>query len=133
MSHENVDLVRRSFEAHARGGIEAALPFYAADFTWHAGPNWLEDDVYRGHDGARRLDAIFQRSFEDYALEVHEITAVGNRVLALYEATGRIRGSGAPLQQQIGLVISDFRDGTIGTVRSFFGWHAARDFIGPGE
>jgi hypothetical protein len=43
----------------------------------------LEDRVYRGHDGARRLDAIFSASFEDYSLVVHEIRAVGEQVIAL--------------------------------------------------
>jgi ketosteroid isomerase-like protein len=133
MSRPNADLVRRSFEAHARGGIEAAIPFYAADLTWHVGPGWVEDGIYRGHDGARRLDAVFMENFEDYALEVHELRAVEDRVLALFEATGRIRGSGAPVRQQVGLVMSDFHDGTIGAVRSFFSWKEARDAMGLAE
>src|SRR6185437_7532836 len=28
------EIVRRSFEAYASGGIEATLPFYAPDFVW---------------------------------------------------------------------------------------------------
>jgi ketosteroid isomerase-like protein len=133
MSGPNADLVRRSFEAHAKGGIEAALVFYAADFAWYPGPGWLEDSVYRGHEGARRLDAVFLENFDDYTLEVHEIRPVADRVLALYEATGHIRGSGAPVRQQIGLVMSDFRDGTIGAVRSFFSWKEAVDYMGLAE
>jgi ketosteroid isomerase-like protein len=133
MSRPNADLVRRSFEAHARGGIEAALVFYAPDFAWYVGPGWLEDGVYRGHEGARRVDAVFLENFDDYTLEVQEIRPVADRVLALYEATGHIRGSGAPVRQQLGLVMSDFHHGTIGEVRSFFSWKEALDYMGLAE
>src|SRR5260370_32155428 len=114
MSQENADIVSRSFEAHRAGGIEASLAFYAPDFVWDAGPHWVEDRIYRGHDGARRLDAILRESFEDYSLTVHEVRPVGERVLALYEATGRIRHSDLPLRQPVGIVLSAFRNGTIG-------------------
>jgi ketosteroid isomerase-like protein len=130
VSQPNVELVRRSFEAHDAGGIEASIPFYAEDCVWDAGPDWLEDRIYRGHDGLRRLDAIFKQNFEDYSLTVHEIRAAGDQVIALYEATGRIRGSGQPLSQPVAIVLSDFRDGMIGSVRSFFTWREALDTIG---
>jgi ketosteroid isomerase-like protein len=130
MSQENVEVVRKSFEAHRAHGIEGSLPFYAPDFVWDTGPDWIEDRLYRGHDGARRLDAIFRESFEDYALAVHEIRAIGVRVLALYEATGRIKDSGLPIRQPIGLVLSDFHDGMIGKVRSFFTWSEALEAVG---
>ena len=133
MSEANVEIVRRSFEAHRAGGIEAALPFYAPDFVWDAGPDWFEERIYRGHDGGRRLDAIFAENFEDYSLAVHEIRAVGEQVLALYEAIGRIRNSGFPLRQPVGIVLSDFRDGTIGKVRSYFSWREARRAVGLGD
>src|ERR1700730_11447694 len=133
MSQRNVELVRKSFEAHSAGGIEAALRFYAEDFVWDPGPNWIEDRVYRGHDGARALDAIFTQTFHDYVLEVHEIRDFGDRILALYEALGTVKGSGAAIRQPIGIVVSDFRDGTIGRVRSYFGWQDAREGVGLTE
>jgi ketosteroid isomerase-like protein len=133
MSEANMEIVRRSFEAHRAGGIEAALPFYAPDFVWDAGPDWFEERIYRGHDGARRLGAIFAGNFEGYSLAVHEIRAVGEQVLALYEAIGRIRNSGLPLRQPVGIVLSDFRDGMIGKVRSYFSWHEARRAVGLGD
>jgi ketosteroid isomerase-like protein len=133
MAQQNVEIVRKSFEAHSAGGIEASLPFYAPDFVWDAGPEWVEDRIYRGHDGARKLDAVFIDNFEDYALAVHEIRAVGDRVLALYEATGRIKDSGLPIRQPIGIVLSHFHDDMIGQVRSFFSWREALEAVGLDE
>jgi ketosteroid isomerase-like protein len=130
MSQENVEIARKSFEAHSAGGIEAALAFYSSDLVWDAGPEWVEDRVYRGQDGARRLDAVFIESFEDYALTLHEIRAVGEQVLALYEATGRIKDSGLPIRQPIGIVLSDIHDGAIGRVHSFFSWKEAVEAVG---
>jgi ketosteroid isomerase-like protein len=130
MSRENVELVRRSFEAYAIGGIEAALPFYASDFVWDPGAEWVEESVYRGHDGARRLDAIFLENFDDYSLELHEIRAVDTRVVALYEAVGRIKGSNATIRQPIGIVVDDIRDGKIAAIRSYFTWPRALAAVG---
>jgi ketosteroid isomerase-like protein len=133
MSQQHVELVRRSFEAHRSGGIEAALQFYAPDFLWDPGPDWIEDRVYRGHEGARALDAVFAATFEDYVLETHEIRAIDERVLALFEAIGRVKGSGAPLRQPVGIVVSGFRDSMIGEVRSFFSWREALEAVGLAE
>jgi ketosteroid isomerase-like protein len=130
MSQENVEIVKKSFEAHNAGGIDAALAFYDADLIWDAGPEWVEGRVYRGHEGARRLDAVFVGSFDDYRLTVHEIRAVGERVLALYEVTGRIKGSGLPIRQPIRIVLSDFDEGMIGRVQSFFSWKEALAAVG---
>jgi ketosteroid isomerase-like protein len=129
VAEEHVDLVRKSFEAHSAGGIEAALRFYAEDFVWDPGPDWIEERVYRGHDGARALDAIFADTFHDYVLQAHEIRAVGDRVLALYEAIGTVSASGPPVRQRLGIIVSDFHDGTIGKVASYFGWEGARAAI----
>jgi ketosteroid isomerase-like protein len=128
-----VALVQVSFDAHRAGGIEAALPFYSDNCTWDAGPGWVEDRIYHGHDGLRMLDGVFRENFEDYALTVPEIRDLGERVLALYEATGRIKGSGSPIRQPIGIVFSGFNDGKIGEARSFFSWREALEAVGLGE
>jgi ketosteroid isomerase-like protein len=129
----NVEIVRRSFEAYASGGIEAVLPFYTTDFIWDPGPEWVEDSVYRGHDGVRRLDAIFRENFDDYTLELHDVRAAGARVVALYEAVGRIRGSDRTIRQPIGIVIEDIRDGKIAATRSYFTWPRALAAVGLTE
>jgi ketosteroid isomerase-like protein len=133
MSQRNVELVRRSFEAYASGGIEATFPFYAPDIVWDPGPEWVEETVYRGHDGIRRIDAVFLESFDDYRLQLHDVRAAGDRVVALYEAIGRIKGSARTIQQPVGIVIDEVRDGKIAAVRSYFTWARALDAVGLQE
>jgi ketosteroid isomerase-like protein len=130
MSQEHVELLRKSFEAFNVGGIEALLPFCPPDVVWYSVAEWLEDPVYRGHDGARKLVGAFTDNFDDWGWEVHEIRDVGSRVVAHVEMTGRIKDSGVPIRQTMGLVSADFRDGTIGEARFFITWQQALESVG---
>jgi ketosteroid isomerase-like protein len=59
MSGEDVEIAQRSFVAYNSGGIEALLRLHAPDTVWYSLADWLEDPIYRGHDGARKLSAAF--------------------------------------------------------------------------
>jgi ketosteroid isomerase-like protein len=133
VSQENVEVVRASFEAFNAGGIEALLLLAPPDLAWYPVAEWLEDPVYRGHDGARKLTAAFTENFDDWAWEVHEIRDAGDRVVVLTEMTGQIRDSGVPIRQQIGIVSSDFRDGTAHETRFFRTWQEALKAVGLEE
>jgi ketosteroid isomerase-like protein len=129
MSQVNVELVRKAFEAFKSGGMESVLPFYAPDVVCYPISEWLEDPVYRGHDGALKLTA-WTDNFDDVAFEAHEIRDVQERVVVLAELTGQIKDSGVPIRQAFGVVYSDFRDGTTGEVRYFLSWQQALEAVG---
>jgi ketosteroid isomerase-like protein len=133
MSQENVEVVRNVFAAHRNHGIEAALPFLCADVVWDPGPDWIEDDAYRGRDGVRKLDAVWANNFDDYSLELHELRDLDDRVLGFYEMVGRIKDSDQEVRQPLGIIVSDFRDGMIGGVRSFRSWQLALEAVGLTE
>lgn len=130
MSQKNVEIVRRSFEAYASGGIEATFPFYASDIVWDPGAEWVEETVYRGHEGIRQIDRVFLENFDDYRLQLHDVRAAGDRVVALYEAIGRIKGSTKTIRQPVAIVIDEIRDGKITAVRSYFTWARALHAVG---
>ncbi len=130
MSQENVELVRITFDAVSVGGTEAGLPFFADDVILYPVAEWAEDPAYHGHDGVRRMIAIWTHPFEDFAWEVHEIRGVDERVLVRTEMTGRIKGSVAPIRERYSIVCSDFRNGTIGEVRFFQTWQEALKVVG---
>lgn len=48
-------MVRRSFEAFTGGHIEPALAIFSADVEWHTAADAPDAQVYRGHEGIRRL------------------------------------------------------------------------------
>jgi hypothetical protein len=125
VSKENAEIAREGFAAYADGGVEAALAFLAPDAVSYAFPEWVEDPVYRGHDGARKLDSIWRDNFDDFAIELLEVRDLGGRILLLGEMTGRVKGSGAPICQPIAALDSNFRHGMVGEIRYFSSWEQA--------
>jgi hypothetical protein len=90
--------------------------------------------VCHGHDGFRKLAAVWSESTEDGALDVHEVRDLHDRVLILAEFTGRARDTGEPSRQRFGVVNSDLRsDGKVGAVRFFLTWQEAREAVGLAE
>jgi hypothetical protein len=92
-------------------------------------PEWVEDPVYRGHEGVRKLSAWID-DFDDPGWEIHEIREARDRVLVRADLTGRMKASGVPIRQAWGIVCSDFRDGMIGEWRFFRTWEQALEAVG---
>jgi ketosteroid isomerase-like protein len=133
MSQENVEVVRRAFDGFAAGDIEATLAFLSAGHVIYPFPEWPEDAEYRDHEGYRRAVAAWTETFDRFDLEVVEFRDLGDRVLVLGEMAGRIKDSGVPIRQPVGVVYSDFRDGLIGVSRFLLGWNKALEAVGLSE
>ena len=125
MARENVELVRLCFEEFETGGVEALLQLMAEDVVIYPYPEWVEESEYRGADGVRQVTAVWTDNFDDYTIVPDEIRDLGDRVLVLGEQTGRIKGSGVPIRQPIGIVFSNFGDGLIREARFFLTWKQA--------
>jgi ketosteroid isomerase-like protein len=102
MSHENVETIRRMYEAWLAGDTEAVYETFDPDIRVNPDPeaSWVGvDEVYRGHEGLARYMRSVYEAFEDYRPEVEEILDLGDeRVLTLAIEHGRGRGSGAEVQ-----------------------------------
>ena len=133
MAKENVELVRRIFEAGGGASVDALLEFLPEDVVWHPPPEWIIEAEYRGHDGVREAMAVFTETFDDYEAELHDIRDAGDRVVALVWQRGRIDGGDEVIRQQIGAVYSDFRDGLVGEARFFRSWAEALEAVGLTE
>ena len=125
--------MRRSFAEYNSRGIEALLTLYVPDTIWYAVPDWPEDPVYRGRDGARKLSAAFTDNFENVVFELHDIRDAGSQVAAQAVMTGVARKSAVPARLPIGMVFSEFRDGLIGELRCFVSWREALEAVGLEE
>jgi ketosteroid isomerase-like protein len=133
MSQENVDLVRQAFAVRDSEGVEAALRLFASNVVWYTSDQWLEGSVYRGHEGLRTVEAMWAASIDDWAWALDDIREAGDRVVALSEMTGHIKGSGAPVSRRVGLVVSDIHDGLLGAVRVYSSWREALKAVGLEE
>ncbi len=65
MSQENVEIVRRGYEALAEQGVEAVLAFIDPQFEGTTPPSLAsEPDTYRGHEGVSRFFGSFGDAME---------------------------------------------------------------------
>src|SRR5205085_8113078 len=114
-------------------GVEAMIEYATPDCVFYPDPSWVEEQEYRGRDAFVAFNKTQSDAFGDFTVEVRELRAVGERVLALTEFIGRAEGSGVPVRQKAAHVFSRFRDGMIGADRSFLSWEAALRAVGLEE
>ena len=113
MSAENVEVIRRGFDALNRRDIETVLEL--CDPRIELTPflvGGVEQTTYRGRDGYRRWFEQQFETYDDVSFELHDIRAVGDRVVALF--TMRVRGahSGIKLDSP-GASVSTLRAGLV--------------------
>jgi ketosteroid isomerase-like protein len=134
MSEENVELVREAIETWNRDGVEAVTAYANPEAVFYAFPEWPDDRVYRGRDGWRKLMTQFVETFDEIRWEIAELIETGNRVVALVRQHAKIKGTGVPLEQSIGVVVADFGgDQSFGEVHFFLTWAEARQAAGLSE
>jgi len=137
MSQENMELVRRRLdivvEAFNTRGIDAALPYFHPELVWKAPPEWLEREVYRGHEGLRELATSWGQNFDEFRLEVERVVGLGgDRALALVHQRGRLKGTGHPMEMAIGWIV-ELVGGQLVRVDVYFSWEAALEAAGLSE
>jgi ketosteroid isomerase-like protein len=129
MSDEDLDLARVVIDAFNRGGIEATLVYADPEVEWWAPSGWMEETVYKGHEGLRKLNSFWEQFFESYQLDVEELIDLGDRVLVLGYQRGVIRGSGDQVEQRTGW-ICEFRNGLGVRTWVYFSWEEALSAAG---
>ncbi len=132
MSQQNVEIVRRTIEAFNREGVEAALAYMDPAIEWVGPPEWLEDSLYKGHDGVRKIALLWSEIFDEYHLDWERGIDAGDHVVVLLIQRARIKGSGDPIEQRIGYDW-ELRDGKGVSVHVYFSWEEALEAGGVRE
>ena|SRR5690242_15826169 len=132
MSQENVEVVQAVFDVFNREGIEAALGYFDPEVEWLGPPEWLEDHLYKGHDGMRRIASVWGENFDEYRLDLERLIDAGDDVVVLVYQRGRIKGSGDIIEQPIGYEWR-IRKGKTVRVQVHFSWEAALEAAGLSE
>jgi ketosteroid isomerase-like protein len=133
MSQENVEVIRRMFEAYARGGFAAVAEFIHPDFEMTLMANHpLGGKTYKAGDAGKAM-LEFGESFEDFRAEAEEfIDAANDRVVVAYHERGRARGGSVELDQVFGTLYS-LRDGKIARMEWFDSLDEALEAAGLSE
>jgi ketosteroid isomerase-like protein len=115
---------------HAFNAGEDWSHFYDLDAELHTPPEWLDQSVYRGHDGLREVLRLWTESFDEYHWSQERLIDGDNDVVVgLYFQRGRIKGVDSWIDQPIGCVWR-FRGELIARLDVFFSWEAAIDAAG---
>jgi ketosteroid isomerase-like protein len=116
---DNVEAVRRGYEAFNRGDVEASLAVLHPEIEWHTyivpGPG---GGTYHGYDGVRELWSDARRIFGEFRNVPEDLFDAGDRVVAFVRVEGIGSQSGVPVHARIAHLYT-FRDGKVIRVESF--------------
>jgi ketosteroid isomerase-like protein len=132
MSRENVELVRRGFEALNRNDLDAFLSRLAEDAEFEEDPAFPEARVFRGREDIAAYIKAFQQQMLDHRFEIEEVRDLGDRVLALVHETARGASSGIDVAQHPAFLFQ-FRAGQIVYGRAYLDRREALKAVGLAE
>ncbi len=120
MSEENVEILRRGFEAFARGDIDALLQDADPDIEWApAIAPMLGLEPVRGKEALRRFfteDLV--EGFDDFEARPLSIEDLGDKVLVNISYFARGRASGVPVSLET-FALFVMRDGMTVSFRDY--------------
>jgi uncharacterized protein len=132
MSRENVDIVRRCYEAWNRGDWDGVIAFADPDIEWYTpkeDPDW---GSYSGHDGLRRFWTDWAEAVGRLRFEPEEFIDTEDHVVVVTRRRGRGIQSGLEIEDRVIQVVT-MRDGKGTCVREFYDRAEALEAVGLTE
>jgi ketosteroid isomerase-like protein len=109
MSQENVDVVRRAWEAWSRGDVDTVFEVFDPAVVWDLTrfEGWPEDAFYHGHAGLRRFFEEWLADWERYEAGADQYLDVDDdQVLVLCWQRGIGTGSHAPVEMAFAQIVT---------------------------
>ena len=119
MSRENVEIVRRIYDAVARRDTRTILALYDARVELRFSPGTLADHivggtlVWVGHDGLRSFDRELREAFESFETTYEELIDGGEHVVSVSRYRGRGRRSGVEIDGPLQFGAWSIREGKV--------------------
>lgn len=111
MASENLEIVKRGFDAFNERGIEGIIPLIHSDFEATTPPSLAsEPDTYRGPDGIRRWFDSFDEVMDEIRWEPHRFREAGDRVVVEFTLRARGKTTGLDFGQDA-VMVWEIRDG----------------------
>ena len=101
MPQENVETVRRMYDAYARGDFELSLSYLDPEIEFSQPTQEPGAGTYHGHEGVIQAFTQWTGAWDDYRVEVEELIDLGDDVLARTRHHGRGKGSGVEAEMRI--------------------------------
>jgi ketosteroid isomerase-like protein len=126
MSKENVEIVRRAYEAFNAGDPETAIALLDPDVEWTLPAHFPDAETWRGRE--RVVDGLgtLSDAWESIDVDVHELIDAGDRVVALVHIKGRAALTGLDLGGMgVDGHVWTLREGRVVAVRMYGGTEQA--------
>jgi ketosteroid isomerase-like protein len=101
MPQENVEIVRRLYDAFARADFELALSYLDPEIEFSQPPEMPGGRTYHGPEGVIQGLAKWLGASDGYVVQVQELIDLGDQVVARTRHRGRGKGSGVELEQEL--------------------------------
>ena len=118
MSPEDLETVRRAYDAFAGGDLETLTTFLAPDIEWRTTPEVPFMGNYSGLDEFMRGMDEWTSAFDDVTTEIEEMIDTGENVIVHHRMRGRGRDSGVEVDLAIFQVVA-VRDGQLVRMHDF--------------
>jgi ketosteroid isomerase-like protein len=120
VSSDNVEIVKRGYEAFNRDGPKGIFRFLHPDIQWHTPDEDVQrDEPYRGHDGVREFWRLWDEEMTEIEIEPEEYIDGGDCVLVMVTTRSRGRTSGAPIEIRDAHLWTHAPDGLALSLRMF--------------
>jgi ketosteroid isomerase-like protein len=119
VSHESVELVADAYAAFARGDNETALSYYDREVEFSQPDDEPGGGTYHGVDGVVEAFRKWLAPWDEYRVDLEEITDHGQHVLARTRHHMRGKASGIDVEKII-FQLWTLRDGRIVRVRMYY-------------
>src|SRR5437588_3945703 len=107
MSEENVQLVRKGYEAWNRQDLEGALEILAQGFEFRPLPGYFDlKDIYHGREGFTSFWETWLEVWKTMEIRIERLEGRDDRVLAWVRFEGIGRASDVPVSLDVGHLLT---------------------------
>jgi ketosteroid isomerase-like protein len=132
MSQENVEVMRRFFDAFERDGLDGLVCQLHPEIEWTTTGAFIEAATYRGHEEVRGYLGSMLSEFENPRVVPEELIEVGDQAVTSWRFSGRGKQSGAAVELTL-TSVSAQRDGKIVSIRNYPDKAEALEAVGLSE
>jgi ketosteroid isomerase-like protein len=138
MSQENVEIVRKLFEAVARRDSATVFSLYDVNVEWDGSRHrWAEvmrgESAFQGHEALRKWSRSYYEMWENLEDNIEELIDAGDDVISIVTTRARGRGSGVEVEWKQNAGVWTVREGKIARVVWFPSRDEAREAAGLSE
>jgi hypothetical protein len=101
MSQENVEIVRRVYDAFARADLDVVLSYLDPEIELSQPPEMPGGGTYHGREGVVQGVAKWFGAWDDYVVQVQELIDLGDQVVVRTRHGGRGKASGIEVDIEI--------------------------------